>query len=544
MVRLEEERFGSTLTVGLQKLEALFASTPEGTMPDYRELAKLYDTFGTPRDLIRVGLEERGFAVEEDTYNEEFDRALRDIQGAGAKGHAAAASKANPVYARVAERVGASQFTGYDETKTEEARVLALLRGEAEVEELGEGEEGEVVLDRTPFYAESGGQVGDTGALYNNSAHAVVNDTPPAPTGGLIVHRVKVERGSLKVGDSVTAQVDVEKRDATRRNHTATHLMHAALREVLGTHVKQAGSVVAPNYLRFDFSHYQPLTRDEIAEIEKLVNYHILRNEPVRTELLPLEDAMRSGAMALFGEKYAERVRVLSVPGEEGVFSKELCGGTHVRATGDIGLFKITSDESIASGTRRIRAVTGRDAFLRFQETEALVDQISGELRATRNDVPAAVARLQEELKKARRESDELRLKLALGAGAQGQDGQEAREIADGVLVLAREASDLDASALRQLSDTLLAQIKTGVVVLGRRADGKASLIVRTSNDLAKRVPAGQVIKELAPIIGGRGGGKPDMAEGGGPEPQKLSEALEASYQIVERLLTQQGAAA
>jgi alanyl-tRNA synthetase len=215
-----------------------------------------------------------------------------------------------------------------------------------------------------------------------------------------------------------------------------------------------------------------------------------------------------------------------------------------VRATGDIGLFKITSDESIASGTRRIRAVTGRDAFTRFQETEALVDQISGELRSTRADVPATVARLQDELKKARREADELRLKLALGGGASAQNGTEAREVEGGVTVLAREASDLDASALRQLSDTLLAQMKSGVVVLGRRADGKASLIVRTSSDLSKRVPAGRVIKELAPIIGGRGGGKPDMAEGGGPEPQKLSEALEASYQIVERLLTEQAASA
>jgi alanyl-tRNA synthetase len=317
--------------------------------------------------------------------------------------------------------------------------------------------------------------------------------------------------------------------------------MHAALREVLGTHVKQAGSVVAPNYLRFDFSHFQPLTRDELAEIERLVNYQILRNERVQTDLLSIDEAMRSGAMALFGEKYAEKVRVLTVPG----FSKELCGGTHVRATGDIGLFKITSDESIASGTRRIRAVTGRDAFMRFQETEALVDQISGELRSTRADVPATVARLQDELKKARREADELRLKLALGGGASAaQDGSEAREVEGGVTVLAREASDLDAPALRQLSDTLLAQIKTGVVVLGRRADGKASLIVRTSPDLSKRVPAGQVSKELAPIIGGRGGGKPDMAEGGGPVPQKLSEALEASYQIVERLLAEQAASA
>ncbi|HEX3557791.1 MAG TPA: alanine--tRNA ligase [Pyrinomonadaceae bacterium] len=567
MVRLEEERFGSTLTTGLQKLEALFASTPEGAMPDYKELARLYDTFGTPRDLIRVGLEERGFRVDENEYNEEFDRALREIQSAGAKAHAAESNKVKSVYQRLIRDNVKCEFTGYDETRTEGARILALIKGDADVSELTEGEEGEIVLDRTPFYAEAGGQVGDTGLLFtDNGAHITVNDTiSPAP--GIIVHRVTVNRGKVqhmlsplrwgvaqnKTGEmdaeypfseNVTAQVDIEKRDATRRNHTATHLMHAALREVLGTHVKQAGSVVAPNYLRFDFTHYQPLTRDEVTEIERLVNYHILRNERVQTDVLSLDEAMQTGAMALFGEKYAERVRVLSVPGAEGVFSKELCGGTHVRATGDIGLFKITSDESIASGTRRIRAVTGRDAFLRFQETEALVDQISGELRATRADAPAAVLKLQEDLKKARREADELRLKLALGAGAKSANGEEAREVAGGVRVLSREASDLDAQALRQLSDTLLAQIKSGVVVLGRRADGKASLIVRTSNDLAKRVPAGRVIKELAPIIGGRGGGKPDMAEGGGSEPQKLSEALEASYQVVERLLTEQSASA
>src|ERR1043165_5991991 len=438
MVRLEEERFGSTLTTGLQKLESLFASTPEGAMPDYKELARLYDTYGTPRDLIRVGLEERGFKVNEDDYNAEFDRALRELQSAGAKGHATTAAKTNPVHAAIAERVGASEFTGYEETRTDDARVVALLRGGEEVESLGESEEGGVVLDRTPFYAESGGQVGDTGALVTGSAHAFVLDTPPAPAPGLVVHRVKVERGSLRLFDPVSAIVDAEKRDATRRNHTATHLMHAALREVLGTHVKQAGSVVAPNYLRFDFTHYQPLTRDELAEVDGLGNYHMRRNEPVRTELLPLEEAMRTGAMALFGEKYAESVRVLSVPGEEGVFSKELCGGTHARATGDIGLFKIVSDESIASGTRRIRAVTGRDAFLRFQETDALVDQLSSELRATRTDIPAAIVKLQEELKKSRREADELRLKLALGAGARAENGQEAREVAGGVLVLAR----------------------------------------------------------------------------------------------------------
>ncbi|HEY0081114.1 MAG TPA: alanine--tRNA ligase [Pyrinomonadaceae bacterium] len=542
MVRLEEERFGSTLTIGLQKLDALYGSTQEGEYPDWNELARLYDTFGTPRDLIRVSLEERGLRTfDEETFNAKFEQALREIQQTSVRERAVAKAKSKPVYAGIAERTGQSEFTGYEETRTEGARVVALIHDEEEVKELTEGEEGEVILDRTPFYAEAGGQVGDTGVLVAGNSHTVVNDTV-SPASGLVVHRVTVERGRLSVGDEVTALVDTEKRDATRRNHTATHLLHAALREVLGTHVKQAGSVVAPNYLRFDFTHYQPLTRDEIAELERLVNYHILRNEQVRTDILPLDEAMRSGAMALFGEKYAERVRVLTVPGvSDDAFSRELCGGTHVRATGDIGLFKITSDESIASGTRRLRAVTGADAFTRFQETEALVDQLASELRTSRGDIPATIGRLQEELKKARRETDELRLKIALGAGASvSGNGDEAREIEPGVLVLAREASDLDAPALRQLSDTLLEQIKSGVVVLGRRSDGKASLIVRTSPDLQKRLPAGTLIRELASIIGGRGGGKPDMAEGGGSEPQKLSEALEASYSIVERMLMQQ----
>ena len=533
MVRLEEERFSSTLTIGLQKFGALFSTLPEGEMPDYKELARLYDTFGTPRDLIRVGLEERGFKLQEESFNEAFDAALREIQQASARSTDAAHAKTNPVYAAIAERAGRTEFRGYDETRTEGARVLALVNGEAEVDQLSEGEEGEVILDKTPFYAEAGGQVGDTGTLASGSAHVNVNDTV-SPTSGLIVHRVKVERGALKVGDEVTAQVDAEKRDSTRRNHTATHLLHAALREVLGAHVKQAGSVVAPNYLRFDFTHFQPLTRDEMAELERLVNYQILRNERVQTDVLSLDEAMRSGAMALFGEKYAEKVRVLTVPG----FSKELCGGTHVRATGDIGLFKIVSDESIASGTRRIRAVTGADAFTRFQETEALMDQLAGGLRTARQDLPVTIERLQEELKRARREADELRLKIATGAvGSSSSNGNEAREVAPGVKVLAREASGLDAAGMRQLSDTLLARIKSGVVVLGRAGDGKVSLIVRTSEDLTKRVPAGQVIKELAPMVGGRGGGKPDMAEGGGSQPDKLAEALEASYSVVEKLL-------
>ncbi len=536
MVRLEEERFAATLTTGLQKLEELFSQSAQ---PSFTELARLYDTFGTPRDLIRVGIEERGVEINEDQFNAEFDAALKTLQQTGGREHAGSQAATNPMYAEALNRSGANVFTGYEGTSCTNARVVSIMSSDA----LNEGDEGEVVLDQTPFYAESGGQVGDVGRLSNPTATAGGTDFMAevvdtySPAQGLIVHKVKVEKGSLKAGDTVCAEIDVVKRDATRRNHTATHLMHAALREVLGTHVKQAGSVVAPNYLRFDFTHYQPLTRNEIDEIERLVNNYILRNEPVQTDEMATEEAMRSGAMALFGEKYSEKVRVLSIKGAEGIFSRELCGGTHVRATGDIGVFKITSDESIASGVRRIRAITGVDAYERFRDDEVLLEQVSSGLKTTRAELPSVISRLQEELRKARREAEELKLKIASGAlNTASTNGDESREVA-GIRVLAHEASGLDAAAMRQLSDTLLARIKSGVVVLGRSGEGKVSLIVRTSPDLTDKVPAGKVIKELAPIVGGRGGGKADMAEGGGSQPEKLREALEASYSVVERLL-------
>jgi alanyl-tRNA synthetase len=587
IVRLEEERFGATLKTGLMELEDLLdeyempvdlggpADVQAGWVPAVK-LAKLYDTFGTPIDLMYVVILEdrRGRSeyckrqlwevsssngrveiskISADEFRELIETELKLLQQQSAKDKTESGQSAKPVYVALSRRTDTrSKFEGYAETRVDHVGIQALIKDDLQVNELNEGDRGEVILNRTPFYAESGGQVGDVGKLSNPPATAGGTDLTAkgrdalaasvvdtySPAQGLIVHKVKVEKGTLKVGDVVTAEVDVEKRDATRRNHTATHLMHAALREVLGTHVKQAGSVVAPNYLRFDFSHYQPLTQDEIEEIERLVNYHILRNEPVQTDEMGVEDAMRSGAMALFGEKYGEKVRVLSIKGAEAIFSKELCGGTHVRATGDIGVFKITSDESIASGVRRIRAVTGVDAYERFREDEQIIGRVTSDLRTSRAELPAVIGKLQDELKKARREADDLRLKIATGAvGSAAANGDDARDIA-GVKVLARDASGLDAAGMRQLSDTLLARIKSGVVVLGRTGDGKASLIVRTSDDLAKRVPAGQVIKEIAPIIGGKGGGKPDMAEGGGSQPEKLSEAIEASYAVIERLLT------
>ncbi|MDQ3322182.1 MAG: DHHA1 domain-containing protein, partial [Acidobacteriota bacterium] len=384
------------------------------------------------------------------------------------------------------------------------------------------------------FYAEAGGQVGDAGTIFNQNAQVKVFDTF-APVAGIVLHKSKIEKGSARVGDTVTATVDAEKRDAIRRNHTATHLVHAALREVLGTHVKQAGSVVAPNYLRFDFTHYQPISSEEIREIEDLVYDEILNNDAVNTDLMSIEEAMQTGAMALFGEKYGSQVRVLRIGA--GIFSKELCGGTHVSATGDIGSFKILSDEAIASGVRRIRAITGLDAFARFREDEQLIEKSLSVLRTQRDNLPSAIEKLQEELKRTRRENDELKMKIASGAIAQtSAKGDEARDVG-GVKVVAKVVEGLDAGAMRQLSDNLLNKLKSGVVVLGRRDDAKVSIIVRVSDDLTAQIKAGNVIKEIAPVVGGRGGGKPDMAEGGGNLPEKLSEAIEASYAAIEKML-------
>ena len=539
MVRLEEERFGNTLTVGLGKLEE-FDTNDTGSL--FSAVARLYDTYGTPRDLIRVYLESKGVEFGEDEFNGQFDAALQQLQKQSAVGHTERKAQISPVFAEILEKIGPNKFHGYETTQLEGATVAAILDGDKQIDSLTEGQQGSLILNETPFYAESGGQVGDTGVIVGTAGgtdsvfRAKVSDTY-SPLQGLIIHKVTVEKGSIKVGDEIVASVDGEKRDATRRNHTATHLVHAALKEVLGGHVKQAGSVVAPNYLRFDFTHYQPMTDDEMQEVEDLVNRYILENQPVSTTVMAIEEAMRSGAVALFGEKYGSDVRVLSVG--EGTFSKELCGGTHVRATGDIGAFKITADEAIASGVRRIRAITGFEAFDRFREDERLIDRSLAALKTQRDQLPNAIERLQEELKRTRKEFDDLKLKIATGAiGGSGAstNGDEAKDVA-GVKVLAKTVEGLDANAGRQLSDTLLARIKSGVVVLGRKDDGKVSIIVRVSNDLTDKIKAGNVIKEIVPIVGGRGGGKPDMAEGGGTMPEKLIEAIDASYVVIEKML-------
>ncbi|MCY7348416.1 MAG: DHHA1 domain-containing protein [Pyrinomonadaceae bacterium] len=605
MVRLEEERFGATMTVGLQKLEELVS---KNSRINFKDLARLYDTYGTPIDLIFVVLNTRfpedgqkywafvkefgdssdefhevqffkfGNSVEieygengaigndledlieqepvehreiitgidEVKFREIFEDELKQLQKTSDIGKTKQKENIKPIYTAMERTSVRSNFHGYERTDYENSKVVALVKDDQQVSELNEGEEGLIVLDGTPFYAESGGQVGDSGTVISyqstvsskqtdQAAKAIVFDTF-APIAGIVLHKSKVEKGSIKVGDTVSATVDVEKRDAIRRNHTATHLVHAALREVLGTHVKQAGSVVAPNYLRFDFAHYQPISGEEIKEIEIIVNREILKNEAVNTNIMAFDDAKNSGAMALFGEKYGSEVRVLSIG--DGVFSKELCGGTHVRATGDIGSFKITADEAVASGVRRIRAITGLDAFERFRADEDLIEKSLEALRTQRDNLPSAIEKLQDELKKTRRENDELKMKMATGAfGQSANDGNEAKEIR-GVKVLAQEVENLDANAVRQLSDNLLNRIKSGVVVIGRRDGEKVSLIVRVSDDLTDRIKAGNVIKEIAPVIGGRGGGKADMAEGGGNLPAKLSEAIEASYSAIEKMLS------
>jgi alanyl-tRNA synthetase len=344
---------------------------------------------------------------------------------------------------------------------------------------------------------------------------------------------VEVTQGSLAVRDLVSADVSVEARDATRRNHTATHLLHAALRHVLGPHVKQAGSLVAPDRLRFDFVHFSPVTREQSLEIEAIVNAQILKNTPVTTELKNTEEAIAAGAMALFGEKYGDTVRVVSVPG----FSTELCGGTHVRATGDIGLFAITSESGVAAGVRRIEATTGMQSLRDFQASRDVLGALSGALNASSAQLGPRVSALQDEVKRLTRELQQAKTKAAMGGGAGGDGGAETVQVA-GVTLVARRVEGLDKDGLRALVDRHRDQIKSGVVVLAAPADGKVLVVAGVTPDLVKRIPAGQVVKQLAPIVGGGGGGRPDFAEAGGKDPSKIGELLAASRSVVEKLAT------
>jgi alanyl-tRNA synthetase len=519
VVTTEERLYGSTVGAGMNVLEDVMKKT-SGAVISGADVFKLYDTYGMRYDLIEYVAEQRGFTLDQEGFESELEkqrqRARESMKGGATK-------IVNPVYQEISQR-GRTEFTGYAGTELSGSKVVAIVKNGELVDEIGAGDEAEIVLDRTPFYAESGGQVGDVGVLENEDARLLVTDAY-SPTSGVTVHRATVEQGVLKTGDAINAHVDAEKRARTMANHTATHLLHAALREVLGPHVKQAGSLVAPDRLRFDFTHFAPLTQEEIAEIERLVNNQTLRNTPVSKEEKTLDEALADGAMALFGEKYSDRVRVVSVSG----FSTELCGGTHVNATGDIGVFKIVSDASIASGTRRIEAVTGKNAYERFALSESLLAETAARLNTAPRSLPAEVERLQSQMRDQQKEIERLKLKLAQGGGAAEDQVTEV----NGLKVLVRKVEGLGKDARRQLADSLTRKVAPGVVVLGDVDNGKASILVMVSADATKKVQAGKVIKELP---GARGGGKPDLAEGG-VETDKLDEALRAAPQVIERML-------
>jgi alanyl-tRNA synthetase len=438
--------------------------------------------------------------------------------------------------ARTSALASGDHFEGYTSTTITGVPVIAVFDADRkQVPSLAEGQTGFIVLERTPFYLESGGQVSDSGRLVNepNGSSATVSALVRLAPGGPRAHRVAVTHGTFKPRDLVTAIVDDEVRNATRRNHTATHLLHAALRQVLGAHVKQAGSLVAPDRLRFDFVHFSAIPREELDRIERIVNEQIYRNTTVQTEVRSTEDAIAAGAMALFGEKYGDRVRVVSVPG----FSLELCGGTHVRATGDIGPFVITQESGVAAGVRRIEALTGAGAVAFQQQQRAALDRVLATLNTTVEQSADAVQRLQADARRLAREVEQLKMKAALGGAARGDAVADDMHDVKGVKVIARRVSGLEKGALRGLSDSLRDRLGSGIVVIASENDGKVALVVSVTKDLTSRIQAGRIVKEIAPIVGGGGGGRPDFAEAGGKDPSKIDDLIRRAPEAIGSLL-------
>jgi alanyl-tRNA synthetase len=533
VIRSEEERFDAVLTEGLPKLEDVLdqAAAAGGVVPGDAAF-RLYDTFGIPRDFIEDMVEARKLRLDVEGFDAAMEsqrtkaRAQSAFKGGAAKDAVWSASDTTKTSL---DGVGDAVFRGYDRTSLN-TQVLALFdEARAEVPALTAGQTGFVILRETPFYLEAGGQVSDVGTIGAPGGAARVTGVVRAGRWPR-AHAVEITEGTLSSRDLVTADVSVETRDATRRNHTATHLLHAALRQVLGPHVKQAGSLVAPDRLRFDFAHFSAVTREQWFEIETIVNMRILENTTVTTEVRNTEEAIAAGAMALFGEKYGDKVRVVSVPG----FSTELCGGTHVRATGDIGLFAIAAESGVAAGVRRIEATTGAQSLRDFQAARETLGALSGALNATPAQLTPRVAALQDEVKRLGRDLQQAKTKAAMGGG--GADGAAESVQVAGVTLIARQVEGLDKDGLRALVDRHRDQIKSGVVVLAAPADGKVLIVAGVTPDLVKKIPAGQIVKQLAPIVGGGGGGRPDFAEAGGKDPSKIGELLAASRAVVEKL--------
>ncbi|MBT6410064.1 MAG: alanine--tRNA ligase, partial [Nitrospina sp.] len=519
----EEESFGNTLHYGTQRLEEILEKVRKEkltTIPG-EEIFKLYDTYGFPTDLVEETAKDAGLTLDMEGYtqamNEQKTKAMASWKGSGEKEVAS-------FYKEFLQSSPATVFEGYGTTEGE-GRVLAILKNQQPVDSASSGDEIEFLTDKTPFYGESGGQVGDSGRAFNENTQLAL-DAANKPVPGLIVHKAKVVQGTLRTGDNLTLEVDRHTRGDTALNHSATHLLHAALKEVLGEHIKQAGSLVAPNRLRFDYTHFSPLTSKERIRIESRVNEKIRENIQVSTREMDIDSAIKEGAMALFGEKYGEKVRVVNIPG----FSKELCGGTHVTATGDIGLFRITSEGGIASGVRRIEAVTGATAYDTIQAEQESLSAIRGLLKAPSNEETAKLKKLLAKNRQLEKEVATLKEKMVSGKESTGTD--DVQKVGD-ISCLIKKLDGVDAKTLRTFIDNAKNQLKSGIVVVGSVADGKVSLAAGVTKDLTDKYHAGNIIKQIAAIVGGSGGGRPDMAQAGGSEVDKLDEALKKAEELI-----------
>ena len=524
VVKDEEHRYATTFLVAEKVFNDEIKSIT-GTVVPGSIAFKLYDTYGLALDEQDDIVRDRGLTIDREGFDREMEEQRRRAR-ASWKG--AEKGAVPPAYQTLLEK-GRTRFVGYDHLETH-ARVIGLLVNQQPVESIESGTRAELVLDETPFYAETGGQVGDQGGLYSekNETLAVVETVYPA-VPGLSVHRI-VAQARIQVGDELWARVNDSVRHATMRNHTATHLLHAALRKVLGPHVKQAGSVVAPDRLRFDFTHYTAMDHPEMQEVERLMNHEILENIAVDTEVMPLDVAVSTGAMALFGEKYGDRVRVVSIPG----FSKELCGGTHVSRTGDIGVCKIAYESSISAGVRRIEAITGEKAVEQYQHTMDALNRLVQVTGVSEPDLVDHVEKLLARERSLEKQVEQLKNKLAQSA-AGDLEGQ-ARTVKN-VRVLAARLDGMDRLQLRALADSLRNKWKTAVVVLASAEDSTVSIISAVTKDLTAKVHAGKLVGAVAQAVGGKGGGRPDMAEGGGKDPAALNAALEQVYTDVETKL-------
>ncbi len=526
VVKDEEHRYATTFVVAEKVFNDEISKLSNGTVPGSISF-KLYDTFGLALDEQEDIARERGVSIDREGFDVEM-RSQRERARASWKG--AEKGAVVPAYQQLLADNGRTKFLGYDRLEAT-SKIIALLVDKQPVRSLAAGVEAELVIDQTPFYAQTGGQVGDHGTLidaHTGEPSAKVLDTYPG-VPGLTVHKIKTV-APMAVGDELRAEVVASDRWSTMRNHTATHLLHAALRQVLGPHVKQAGSVVEPPRLRFDFTHYAPVDDVEMAEIERLVNREILRNTPIATNVMPIDQAISTGAMALFGEKYGDEVRVVSISD----FSKELCGGTHVTRTGDIGIFKVASESSISAGVRRIEAITGEGAARYFHEASDSLHRIAGLLKVAEPELVEQVGRLLEEKRSSDRQIDLLKTKIAQSAA---RDLESCAKEKNGAKYLVAQAVDLDRSQMRALADTLRNKLQSAVIVLAATEDGAVSIVSAVTKDLTSRVQAGKLVGSVAQAVGGKGGGRPDMAEGGGKDASRLAAALrDIEVEIENRL--------